>query len=85
MLALWFCFEREEESVDMSAAARFLAPRLWEVKMSSLAVHLEGRGRTVELLLERVLARREVRWEVKEREVEVEMGFWGARVGRGMP
>jgi len=39
----------------------------------------------VELLLERVLARREVRWEVKEREVEVEMGFLGARVGRGMP
>lgn len=68
----------------MSAAARFLAPRLWEVKMSSLPV-LRGRGRAAEVLVVgRVVARREVRCEEKEREVDVEMGFLGVRVGRGM-
>ena len=68
----------------MSAAARFFAFRLWAVKMSSFR-DLEGRGRAAVLVVGRVCARREESCEVKEREVEVEISCFGARVGRGMP
>ena len=71
---------------DMSAAARFLAPRLCEVKMSSF-VDLEGRGRAedVAVFLLVVWERREVRWEAKVWELEEEIVDFGAFLGRGVP
>ena len=47
----------------MSARARFLVPRLWDVKMEGLGV-LEGRGRPWLVLLGG-FARREERVDVK--------------------
>lgn len=72
---------------DMSAAARFLAPRLCEVKMSSLE-DLGGRARAVAVevfLLEEDCERREVRWEAKVRELEDEIVDLGTFLGRAMP
>lgn len=61
------CFwSRADESVDMSAKARFLEPLLWVVKMS-LEVVLEVRGRPV-VLVEEGLARRDVRVDEKREE-----------------
>ena len=80
MLVLCFC-SRESE---VSARARFFAPRLCVVKMSSLPEEdLEGRERAIEV--EELVERREESWEAKAEELVEEITSFGLFLGRGMP
>ena len=67
----------------MSAAARFLVFLLCAVKISSF--RFEGLARADVVVVGRDWASKELRWEVKEREVEEEISCFGGRVGRGTP